>query len=101
MKKNQLNLSKFNILYDNVLVKGIHVDEVDGVLIPASYEDKPEIGEVLKIGTGRVFDNGTIIPLSIKIGDIVYFNKYTHTKFRWEGQDYYVVREEDIVAYSR
>lgn len=100
-KTKKTNIQDFNILYDNVFVKGIEVEEVGGILTPSSYEDKPELGEVLKIGEGRIFENGTVIPLRVAVGDVVYFNKYSSTKFRFDGEDYFVVREEDIVAFVR
>lgn len=99
--KSKLKIDNFNVLYDNIFVKGIEVAEVDGVLTPSSYEDKPELGEVIKVGEGRIFDNGNIVPLRVSPGDVVYFNKYSSTKFRLEGEDYFVVREEDVVAFVR
>ena len=100
-KKNNIDITKFNILYDNVFVKGVEIKERDGIIKPSSYEDKPELGEVIKVGEGRIFDNGTIVPLKVKIGDTVYFNKYSTTKFNFDGVDYFVVREEDVVGYIR
>lgn len=102
-KRKQLNLdvASFNILNDNVFVKGIEIEERDGIIKPASYEDKPELGTVIKVGTGRILDSGTVVPLAVKPGDTVYFNKYSTTKFNFDGEDYFVVREEDIVGYIR
>lgn len=99
--KPNLDIEKFNILYDNVFVRGIEIEERDGIVKPAQYDDKPEIGEVVRVGEGRIFDNGTIVPLKVKVGDTVYFNKYSTVKFNFDGKDYYVVREEDIVGYLR
>lgn len=100
-RKGNLDITAFNILYDNVFVKGIEIEERDGIIVPASYEDKPEIGLVIKVGEGRIFDNGNVIPLKVKEGDTVYFNKYSSVKFNFDGEDYFVVREEDIVGYIR
>ena len=100
-KKTNIDVSKFHILYDNVFVKGISIEEKDGIVKPAQYEDKPEIGEVISVGEGRIFDNGNIVPLKVQAGDIVYFNKYSTTKFNFDGADYYVVREEDVIAFTR
>jgi len=96
-----IDIKKFVILYDNVFVKGINIEEKDGILKPDSYEDKPELGEVINVGEGRIFDNGVIVPLRVQIGDIVYFNKYSSTKFNFDGNDYFVVREEDVTGYLR
>lgn len=101
MAKKNVDITKFHILYDNVFVKGINIEEKDGIVKPAQYEDKPEIGEVISIGEGRIFENGSIVPLKVKTGDIVYFNKYSTTKFNFDGEDFYVVREEDIIGYTR
>lgn len=97
----KIDLNKFNVLYDNIFVKGIEIEERDGIVRPTSYEDKPELGEVLRIGTGRLLDNGHLEPLKLMVGDLVYFNKYSSTKFNYDGVDYYVIKEEDCVAYQR
>lgn len=99
--KSNFDLNKFTVLYDNVLIKGLEVEERDGVYKPAQYDDKPDMGEVLKAGPGRLLDNRDLVPLSVKIGDIVYFNKYSSTKFNYDGVDYYLLREEDIYGYIR
>lgn len=100
-KQPKLDITQFNVLYDNVFVKGIEIEERDGIVKPAQYDDKPELGIVIKVGTGRLFDNGELIPLAVKEGDTVYFNKYSTVKFNFDGQDYFVVREDDIVGYLR
>mgnify|MGYP001575259050 CR=1 FL=1 len=100
-KTKNIDIKKFHILYDNVFVRGIDIEEKDGIIKPAQYEDKPEIGEVISVGEGRIFDNGTIVPLKVQPGDIVYFNKYSTTKFNFDGSDWYAVREEDILGYIR
>lgn len=97
----KLKITDFNVMYDNIFVRGIDVQEKDGIITPSNYEDKPELGEVLAVGEGRVFDNGNIVPLKVKVGDLVYFNMYSTTKFNLDGEDFYVVREEDVVAYVR
>lgn len=93
----------FTLLYDNVLVEQYQVEDIDetGLVRPQNYEDKPEIGKVLSIGKGRLFDNGTVVPLDVKVGDLVYFNKYSSTKIRLGTIDYYMIREEDIQGYLR
>lgn len=99
-KEQKYSIEDYNILYDNILVKAVEIEKVDGIVRPQQYDDKPEIGTVIKVGEGRVFDNGTIIPLKIKIGQTVFFNRYSTTKLNSDGTDYYIVREEDIVAYK-
>ena len=101
MSKKNIDITKFHILYDNVMIKSVEISERDGIVKPAQYDDKPEIGEVIGVGEGRIFDNGTIIPLKVKMGDTVFFNKYSSTKFNFDGEDVYVVREEDVISYLR
>lgn len=98
-KSNEIGFAqimKGKILYDNVLIKPIVLEKVGLVLRPQQYEDKPEFGEVLMVGEGRIFDNGTVIPLKVKVGDVVYFQKFSSQKIRVEGVDYHIIREEDI-----
>ena len=101
-KNEKFELLKKKLLYDNVLVKAVDItqDEKDSPFIdPQSYESKPEIGEVMLVGEGRIFDNGVVVPMKILVGEVVMFNKYASTKFRINGIDYYIIREEDIVAH--
>lgn len=95
-----VDILKGNILYDNILLKPIVVEKEGLVLRPQQYEDKPEWGEVIACGEGRIFDNGTIVPLKVKSGDIVLFQKYSAQKFRHGGDDYIIIREEDIYLYA-
>lgn len=102
----KINLETSELLYDNVLVKPISITTAesiktkDGQTIdlarPQGYEDKAELGEVIGFGEGRIFDNGTVIPLKVKKGDLVYFNKYSSVKIRFDTNDYLLIREEDI-----
>ena len=102
MKSKKLNPVEFEYLYDNVLIKPIVINEVgDGLIRPSGYEDKPEIGEVVKVGEGRIFDNGVVVPLKVKIGYIVYFNKYSSVKVRLDTTDYLILKEEDLQGYLR
>lgn len=96
--KNNLDITKFTFFLDNVLIKAIQIKERDGIVKPSSYEDKPELGEVIAFGKGRVFDTGIVEPIELKKGDIVLFNRYSATKYNFDGVDHYVVRIEDVVA---
>lgn len=103
-KKVTLSPTDFDLLYDNILVSPIEIEVIDEdtqLYRPQGYEDKPEIGKVIQVGEGRLFDNGTIVPLRIKIGDTVYFNKYSTVKIRLGTEDYYMLREEDVQGYKR
>ena len=94
----KLKLSKLEVLWDNILLDPIMNDEEDsGVIKPNQYEDKAERGVVVKIGEGRLLDNGTWIKPRVKVGDLVLFNMYSPTKIKIEGHEYLYIREEDIV----
>lgn len=96
MKK--LNLNKIQILWDNVLVKPI-INEGDGVVVkPQQYEDKPETGIVVKIGEGRLLDNGKWVKPRVKEGDLIVFNQYSPTRLKIDSEDYLYIREEDIIS---
>lgn len=93
MKKNQqFNIKDFKLLHDNVLVKSILITEKRGVIVPTTYETKPELGEVVSFGDK--ID-------TLKIGDVVYFNKYSTIKFNVDGSEYFVLRFEDAIGYKR
>ncbi len=98
---NNIDIKKFNILYDNIFVEGIELEEKSGIVTSNAYEDKPELGKVLSVGAGRLLDSGIIKSLTVKVGDVIYFNKYSTTKFNFDGKDYFVVREEDVVGFIR
>jgi len=91
MENNQ-DITKYTLLLDNILVRGIKAEEVDGILNPDSYEDKPEMGIVISVGSKAK---------EIQVGDTVLFNKYSTTRFNLDGTDYFVVRLEDIIGYQR
>ena len=95
-QKNSFDISKYKLLHDNVLVEAIQEEEMSGgIHKPAQYEDKPEFGRVVSLGQGINSDPEVSV---LKIGQSVVFNKYSTTKFRVDGKDYYIVRYEDIVG---
>ena len=93
---NKIDLLKGGLLYDSVLLKPIVVESDSVVLRPQQYEDKPEWGEVIMVGDGRVFDNGEVGSLRVRPGSIVLFQKYSAQKFRHKCEDYLIIREDDI-----
>ena len=102
--KIYFNIEDKKLMYDNILVKIVDVQNIDdgsGIINPSQYGDKPEVGQVVLVGTGRLMSNGSVIPCIVKIGDTVLFNKYSSVKYRnpATGVDLYCIREEDIVAY--
>lgn len=98
-KQNNFDLSKFKFLYDHILVKAMK-DEggVDGLVKPGQYDDKPEFGEVVSTGDGRLADDGTLIPINLKVGDVIFFSKYSSEQARTLGEDFYIIRADDVRA---
>ncbi len=90
----------FKPLNDRVLVKRVDVEEktAGGLFIPETAKEKPSRGEVIAVGSGRVLDNGTRLPLEVKAGDIVIFGKYAGSEIKIDGIEHLVLREEDILA---
>jgi chaperonin GroES len=89
---------KIRPLHDRVIVKRIEEERksAGGIFIPENAAEKPDQGEVLAIGTGKVLEDGKIRPLAVKVGDRVLFGKYSGTIVKMDGQELMVMREEDI-----
>jgi chaperonin GroES len=88
-------------LGDRVVIKPITEDITtkSGIVLPETVEkEKAEKGEVLAVGPGRVLDNGTLAPMSIKVGDKVMFKKYSPDEIKIDGQELLVISESDILA---
>ncbi len=67
-------------------------------MLPDTAKEKPQEGKVIAVGTGKKTDDGKIVPLSVKVGDIVLYGKYSGTEITVDGEEYLIVREEDILA---
>ncbi|MCL5423350.1 MAG: co-chaperone GroES [Nitrospirae bacterium] len=91
---------KFKPLRDRVLVKYSEEAEktAGGLYIPDSAKEKPQKGEVVAVGSGRVTDDGKLQPISVKIGDTVLFDKYSGSKVTMDDVEYLIIREEDILG---
>jgi chaperonin GroES len=87
-------------LHDRVLVKRLEEEEITkgGIIIPDTAKEKPIKGEVVAVGPGKVADDGKTIPMSVKAGDKVLFNKYAGTEVKIDGVEHLVMREDDILA---
>ena len=90
-------MKKIRPLYDRILVERVQEDEKTpgGLVIPASAKEKAQIGKVLAIGAGRLSPEGKIMPLSVKIGDQVFFSKYAGTE---ADENCLIIREEDVLG---
>lgn len=87
-------------LADRVLVKRIEEEEVKkgGIIIPDTAKEKPQKGEVIAVGPGRVDENGKRIPMEVKEGDRILFSKYAGTEVKIEDEEYLIMREDDILG---
>ena len=90
---------KFRPLGDRVLVKRSDPEEKIGSLyIPSAAQEKPFEASVLAVGTGRVLDGGNILPMNVRVGNKVVINKYSGSTIKVDGEEFLVLREEDILG---
>lgn len=94
--------TKLNIrpLGDRVIVARAEAEEktAGGILLPESAKDKPKQGKILAVGEGKKNDKGEIQPLNVKVGDNVLFSSYAGTEIKYEGGDYLIMSEGDLLA---
>jgi len=85
---------------DRILVKPLHEDKTThaGIIVPDTAKEKPEKGEVVATGPGKVNDNGQLLPMRVKVGNKVLFKKYSPDEVEVDGQELLVLKEEDILA---
>ena len=87
-------------LHDRVLVRRLEEGEsrVGSILIPDSAKEKPQQGEVIAVGSGKLLDSGERAPLDVKSGDRILFGKYSGSDIKIEGQEYMIMREDEILG---
>jgi chaperonin GroES len=87
-------------LHDRVVIRRLEEERTSagGIVIPDSAAEKPIQGEVIAVGNGKILDNGEVRALDVKVGDRVLFGKYSGTEVKLGGDDYLVMREEDIMG---
>ena len=91
---------KIRPLYDRILVKRNEETEGprNGIIIPDSAKEKPQEGEIVAVGPGKVLDNGKRTTIEVKIGQHILFAKYSGTEVKVEGEEYLILRENDILG---
>jgi len=91
---------KVKPLSDRVVVKSSPPDEKvsGGIIIPDTAKEKPQKGQVVAAGPGRVSDQGQLVPMTVKVGDTVLYGKYSGTEVTIDKDEYLIVRESDILA---
>jgi chaperonin GroES len=87
-------------MQDRIIVKRVEEETktAGGIFIPETAKEKPQQGEVVAVGKGKVKEDGTVIPMDVKVGDKVLFGKYAGTEVKLEGEDYLIMREDDILG---
>jgi len=87
-------------LHDRVLVRRLEEKETvkGGIIIPDSAKEKPQEGEVIAVGAGKMNDKGERIPLDVKVGDRVLFGKYSGNDIKIEDEEYMILKEDEILA---
>ncbi|MDR1907457.1 MAG: co-chaperone GroES [Holosporales bacterium] len=90
----------FKPLHDRVLVERIESNEKTsgGIIIPDTAKEKPMEGIVIAVGNGAIDENGKVRPLDVKVGDRILFGKWAGTEVKFEGHDYTVMKESDIMG---
>lgn len=92
---------KLKPLHDHLVVKPISENEItkSGIVLPDTIDkEKPEKGEVVAVGNGKMLDNGQRSPMSVKIGDKVMFKKYSPDEIKVDGVEYLIISESDILG---
>ena len=87
-------------LADRVLVRPLEAEEktAGGIIIPDNAKEKPQKGEIVAVGEGKISDNGQKITMSLKSGDKVLYGKYSGTEVSIDGEEYLIMRESDVMA---
>jgi chaperonin GroES len=91
---------KLKPIRDRIVIKLLEAETVtkSGLVIPDAAAEKPSQGEVLAAGGGRVVEDGTVVPMVIKEGDRVLFSKHAGQTIKIDGQEYHILREDDVMA---
>lgn len=91
---------KLRPLQDRILVKRVEEETktAGGLFIPETAKEKPQRGEIVAAGNGKKTEDGKVLPLDVKVGDKVLFGKYAGTEVKVDGEDYLMMREDDLLA---
>ena len=91
---------KFRPLHDRVVVKRIDAEakSAGGIIIPDTVKEKPSQGEIIAVGPGGRDENGKLIPIDVKNGDVILFGKWSGTEVKIDGTEYLIMKESDIMG---
>ena len=87
-------------LEDRIVIRQVEAEQTtaSGLVIPDTAKEKPQEGEVIAVGPGRVDDNGNRIPVDVKVGDVVIYSRYGGTEVKYEGQEFQILSSRDVLA---
>ena len=87
-------------LEDRIVIRQVEAEQTtaSGLVIPATAKEKPQEGEVIAVGPGRVDDNGNRIPVDVKVGDVVIYSRYGGTEVKYDGQEFQILSSRDVLA---
>ncbi|MGC1372100.1 MAG: co-chaperone GroES [Candidatus Sulfotelmatobacter sp.] len=93
-------MAKFTPLHDRILVRRVEEASTTrgGIIIPDSAKDKPQEGEVISVGKGKINEDGKVFPLDVKDGDHILFGKYSGTEIKIDGEDYIIMKEDEVLG---
>ena len=91
---------KFRPLHDRILVERVESEEktAGGIILPDTAKEKPQQGKIIAVGSGKRTEDGKIIPLELKAGDLILFGKYSGSEVKIEGIEYLIMREDDVLG---
>jgi chaperonin GroES len=94
---------KIQPLGDRLILKAVEAKEIkkSGIIIPETAKEKPQEGEVMAVGKGKLTEEGKLIPMEVKTGDIVLYGKYSGTEIKINDEEYLIMREEDVLGIVR
>ena len=90
----------FRPLHDRILIKRIEEKETakGGIIIPDTAKEKPQEGEVIAVGNGKMSEDGKVVPLDVKAGDRILFGKYSGTEIKIDSKEYLILKEEEVLG---
>ncbi len=91
---------KVRPLHDRIIVERLEEEEqeVGGIIIPDTAKEKPQQGKVVAVGKGKVKEDGGILPMDVKAGDTILFGKYSGQEIKLDGDDYLIMREDEVLG---
>ncbi len=87
-------------LEDRIVIRQVEAEQTtaSGLVIPDTAKEKPQEGEVIAVGPGRVDDNGNRVPVDVKVGDVVIYSRYGGTEVKYDGQEFQILSSRDVLA---